>query len=266
MGAWTDRIRLMNEGWSTDVRANNNGYSDPDKLSIGIWAKTWRWQDRVVEVNLHAHGVCSRSEDDPAPVLDRISALLLEACQRARREFLDSVPCQTHKLKDGRIELVSSSWETEHFLKSSPCAFPPDLLNIDPEAPETGAYAAGLREAMTLPGADYEDALNPYAEPRYARDANPREWQFQIRHHLRRVNGEIVKGANHKVSTLTTRVIEEGTAAGLVAVSAASMARRVEDYAPGGRRYGATPEGLPPGYEIYRIDPRPSYEDDDLEP
>lgn len=267
MGIWQDRLRMMVQGWSTDVRIDRSGFSDPDIFGIGIWAKTWKWADRVAEVTLHAHGRV-RLGEDPAPVLERTTARLLEGCLRARRDFPDSVPCQAMGLDDeGRLNLGTAERETDIAFRYPSRPFVPDLIHADPGAPESGAYAAALGNCAAHPDISYQDHLNPYAVRRMVRDEAPAEWQFEVRHAMRRFGGQIVKTRSFRNNGFATRTIDEETAAGLVSLSSASLARLFEAYGPGGSRHGATENGLPPGYEVYNPQPlRPAEDDEEPAP
>ena len=92
MGIWIDRMHLAQLGWKTEMRVARHGLADKTDLNVGFWAHTWRWHNRVAEVKIHAHASCEANADKLMEVFDDLSAKVVEACERAWREYPDSVP------------------------------------------------------------------------------------------------------------------------------------------------------------------------------
>ncbi len=249
MGIWADRTYLASKGWNTDLRIQEerNG-----AINVGLWAKSWFWQGRVSEISLRAHRQVSDSADLPA-ALDRVAEAVREALERAEAEFRDTVPCVTGVMKDGRIKLAVNAAETQRAFEGPVRELPAQAIRFAVDAPEAGTYRQAVMDAASIEGLEYNDALNNYAEARYLQDTAPREWQFECRPRMRRLDGELIRADHHQHSNFSARLIDEDVAASLVSVSSAALRVLFDTYGPGGRLHGATETGLPPGYESVKV-------------
>lgn len=261
MGIWTDRMRLAQMGWGSDMRVTGSGTSHETKLSIGLWAKTWRWHGRISEVTIHAHAIVDRDEGQLVRAFDRLAARVLEGCERAWRDFPDCVPCQMpDALPDGRIALVDSSWETKHWKEGKLRDFEPERLVVP--AWESGVYAKTAAQLSLVEGTDYHDEINPYSRPSFAGDTRPQHWQYETYLRVFKRNDIRIKSTRQETRT---EALDETVVATIADASCRAILQMFDDYAPGGARHGETDNGLPPGYEIWPR-PEPTAELDSLEP
>lgn len=262
MGVWIDRMRLAQLGWKTDLRVTRNGISDRKRLSVGLWAHTWRWQSRISEVSIHAHGVVDPCPEQLKEAFSALADRVSEACERAMRDFPDCVPCQAMEpLADGRIALTQDSWSTRHFALSQVRNFLPDELEVP--RTETGAYADVVAALALIEGTDFEDSINPYARPGYVGDEGPRSWQFEAYQRVFSRNDIRIKSKRQRIRT---DVLDEAVIAAVTDVGCRAILKHFDDHAPGGPRFGETANGLPPGHEVW---PPPAPEpgpDDEGEP
>lgn len=255
MGIWADRTWLASQNWRTDLRIEKPCASTGDR-KFGLWAKTWRWGDRIADVCLHVHGSLDTSigrSTDFESQLDRASSMLREACARARAEFTESVPCQTWSKGLERIELATTDWETRRFLTQQAQAFTPDIINFMVDGPESGDYVSGILDGLRDAGSglEYSDYLNPFAEPRRVRDQHPAVWQFVVRPAVRRWNGKIVKAESYRSGEVATRLIDESLAGSLARAACINYQKLFADFSPGGKLHGVTDNGLPPGHHVF---------------
>lgn len=253
MGIWADRTYLASKGWNTDLRIQEerNG-----AINVGLWAKSWFWQGKVSETCLHAHRQLSEVTEIPS-ALDRVAGLVREALDRAEAEFRDSVPCVTGVMEDGRIKLAANTLEAQRATDGPERETPAQAIRFAVDGPETGSYRQAVMQAASIRGLEYTDTLNNYAEARYLQDTAPREWQFECRPNMRRINGELVRADHYQHAKFSARLIDEEVVASLVNVSGAALRVLFDSYAPGGRLHGATENGLPPGYERVNLKPAP---------
>lgn len=247
MGVWTERLRLAKLGWKTTLRVNRNGIADREKLGVGFWAHTWHWHGRISEVNLHAHAVVDRDPSQLVEAFARLSGRVSEACDRAWREFPDSVPCQLpERLPDGRLALEKDSWSSRHFDLSQIRNFKPETLQVP--TVETGLYASTVADLAMVAGTDFEDEINPYARPGYVGDEGPRSWQYAAYQRVFSRNDIRIKVNRQRIRT---DVLDEAVVAAIADSGCRAILKRFDDYAPGGCRFGETPNGLPPEHEIW---------------
>lgn len=259
MGIWQDRLALAAAGWNTDFRLSRHGVRKPEeRRSVGLWARTWKWNGYVADVCLHTHLILPVDHAGPSVEFDMMSARLREACERARAEFTDVAPCMLpDPMEDGRIKLVANHMEAKHFRKQEQRGFTPDLISFSADEPDSGAYADVLASFIAVPELEYEDRLNNHAERRFIRDDQPAVWQFETRVMLPLQNGRRV---TFRPVASATRLIDESSAAEMAAFSVRSLQRRFADYAPGGRLADLNPEGLPPGFTFLQSEPRQEQE------
>lgn len=247
MGIWIDRMHLAQLGWKTEMRVARHGLADKTDLNVGFWAHTWRWHNRVAEVKIHAHASCEANADKLMEVFDDLSAKVLEACERAWREYPDSVPCRMpDPLPDGRIALVLATHETKHFNLSQVREIEAERLTVPRR--ESRVYARTAAALSLIPGTDFEDEINPYARPSFVADTAPRFWQYEAFHRVFQRNDIRIKATRQLVRC---EALDENVVAAVADAGCRSVLRMFDDYAPGGPRHGETENGLPPGYEVW---------------
>lgn len=245
---WGTRVGLARRGWQTELRLTRTGLarSDEDRVSAGCWARTMHWAGGIAEVCLHEHAIFDpASPEAPARLMDLIRRLD-RLCAKAERDFPDTVPCQLmEREEDGLLRLAQNEMQTRHLSDQERDLTPSE--NIPPGV-ETGpdAHLFALLIAAR-DGLEAEDALNPhFGRSRYARDCEDRDWGYKLRLAVREANGVKVC---FRPQEFTTRLLAPRAISGLISGSRTSLLDLFRLYGTEGELAGATPNGLPPGFE-----------------
>lgn len=253
MNVWDMRVALAEMRFSTDLRMSSWGWGKGN-CGVGIWAKSFYWGDLIAETCFHEHVKLSLSDDASAyeAAIHKAMASVFETVQRARREFPDRVPCQVpDRLPDGRIGIVFSSYtdarerEGRERLGYDASHFPPIDWALLPKESGGESYAREVAQLSHLGltdgdlEVDWEDFLNPYAEPRYVRDTRPKVWQYQASPRVR-------KFRDRQISAVGQPQASVGAPNGVGASHCArDMMRRI--------RNGFSASALPEGYKFYEV-------------
>lgn len=145
---------------------------------------------------------------------------------RALREYPDRIPCQVPgRTEEGGIKLAFNDYADrqarEHRDRNGydRTAFPPIDETLLPRVDGGDAYldtvcriVADHRSGDGL-WLDWEDGVNPYAEPRYARDSLPSVWQYVTMPRVRRFGEERVSAAGQNKLGLACRTPDGADAA-----------------------------------------------------
>lgn len=245
---WELRIGLARRGWATEVRVTRVGLarSGRDRAAAGCWARTWHWAGGVGEVSLHDHATLDLAAPDALGALVDLVTRVDRLCAKAERDFHDAVPCQLpERDADGLLRLAEHETQTRH-LRGQPRDLTPSE-NV-PEGVEAGPDAHLFALLMAArDGLEAEDAINPYfGRSRLVRDCENRDWGYRVRLALREADGARV---SYRPQEFTTRLLAPRAASGLIGGAKASLLDLFRSYGPEGELAGATPNGLPPGFE-----------------
>lgn len=245
---WEVRVGLARRGWQTELRLTRTGLvrSDQDRVAAGCWARRMHWAGGIAEVCLHEHAIFDPGAPDAASrlrdLIDRVDRL----CERAEREFPDTVPCQLmERGEDGLLRLAVNTFQTKHLVTQNRDLAPSETIPPGVEAgPDAHLFALLL---AARDGLEAEDSLNPhFGRSRYARDCENRDWGYRLRLAVREANG--VKVA-FRPQEFTTRLLAPRAVSGLIGGSKAALTNLFRAYGPEGELAGMTPNGLPPGFE-----------------
>ena len=245
---WEVRVRLARRGWATEVRLTRTGLgrSGPDRVAAGCWARTWHWAGGIGEVSLHEHATLDLAAPDALATLMGLVTRVERLCEKAEREFPDAVPCQTpERGADGLLRLAEHETQTRHLLGQprdlTPSENIPDGVEAGPDA-HLFALLTAARD-----GLEAEDAINPYfGRSRLIRDCENRDWGYRLRLALRETDGTRI---SYRPQEFTTRLLAPRVVSGLIGGSKTSLLDLFRVYGPEGELAGASPNGLPPGFE-----------------
>jgi len=258
---WEARVGLARRGWATEVRLTRTGLgrSGPDRVAAGCWARTWHWAGGIGEVCLHMHAILEPSAPDAVAKLGALISRVGELCEKAERDFPDTVPCQiTERGPDGLPLLAENEMQTRHLRDQlrdlTPSENIPEGVEAGPD-PHLFALMMAARD-----GLETEDSINPYfGRSRYSRDCENRDWGYKLRMAIRELNGTRI---SYQPQEFTTRLLAPRVVSGLIGGTKASLLDLFRTYGPEGELAGATTNGLPPGFETLAevIERRPSEE------
>lgn len=255
MNFWEQRVELAEARFTTRFEVSSHGRGR-GRVGVGVWAKTWHWGDMINDVCFHAHVPIAETEtrEDLIWAMAKAGDLVHEASFRARKAFPDTIPCQVPGLNpDGTIKIVLASYNTEkareHRLDKGydQTHFPPQDADLLPRREGGEAYLdtilALLSERARETGLrfDWQDDLNPYAEPRYARDPRPEVWQYVANPRIRSFAQTRVSAAGQHKLGLAERCPD-----GVAAARAAEQHIRTRQ-----AQFTQMAPDLPCGYEIW---------------
>lgn len=246
--AWIDRVALARQGWHTEIRLTTQGIGQQPAgvVAAGCWARTNYWTGWITDICLHDHANIDLREADAAARLYALIASVRHTCERAAREFPDSIPCQTHpKQADGLIALAENSWDMRDIAARMRDSHPTEAIPEGIEdAPATLPHLDRLICAA-LDGLHVEDAVTPHiGRARYARDCQNRDWGYRLRL-AKRHSGDI-KVAFRPMSFQVESLHEE-LVSSLTQSAHEGLSRLFSRHAPGGDLQGSTANHLPAG-------------------
>ena len=248
MTPWEIRVGLARRGWQTELRLTRTGLarSDQDRVSAGCWARTWHWAGGIAEVCLHEHAIFDPASPEAPARLGQLIGRVDRLCAKAERDFPEAVPCQLmERGEDGLLLLAENDFQTRHLRDQRRDLFPSENILDGVEAgPDAHLFALRVGAQDRL---EVEDSLNPYfGRTRFARDCENRDWGYKLRLAVREFGGEKV---SYRPQEFTTRLLAPRAVSGLIGGSKASLLDLFRSYGPEGELAGATPNGLPPGFE-----------------
>lgn len=253
MGAWDDRVELAKIRFTTRLGIQSHGWGD-NRIGVGLWARTWHWGDCIADVCFHAHQIIGGDEgpEDVAAAIRSVSDQVTEVAGRALREYPDRIPCQVPgRTEEGGIKLAFNDYADrqarEHRDRNGydRTAFPPIDESLLPRAGGGDAYLDTVCRIVADHRAgdgvwlDWEDGVNPYAEPRYARDRMPSVWQYVTMPRVRRFGKERGSAAGQHKMGISCRTPD-----------GADAARTAEEHVSGlCAAFEAAAPLMPEGYE-----------------
>lgn len=249
--AWELRIGLARRGWQTEVRLTRMGVgrSGGDRLAAGCWARTMHWAGGIGEVCLHEHAILDPAAPDAPAKLGDLVSRIDRLCAKAERDFPDTVPCQTlERGPDGLLGLAENETQTRLLRDQPRDLTPSEAIPVGVEAGPDLHLFAQLISARA--GLETEDSVNPFfGRPRFVRDCEKRTWGYRFRLAVREVNGIRIA---FRPQEFTARLLAPRIVSGLISGSRVTVLDLFRSYGPEGEMAGATPNGLPPGFETLK--------------
>lgn len=250
---WATRVQLARRGWMTELRATRSGIgkASDTTYAFGIWARRFHWSGWIADVCLHAHAIVDINTESPEAEIASMCDVLLDGCDRAERDYVDQIPCQTGVPKGG-IQLAANRFELSCIIDQRRNVFPSEAI---PEG--VGDHVETAPDQQLIPtilsalhaGYFYEDSIT-YLDgpPRMARDCSDRKWGYRLRLVKRYslMDGEPVK-LSFQPFKFNSDNLHQGIATQLINASVTSLDALFALYAPGGSAYTPGGNGLPPG-------------------